>query len=90
MPTNLVHVKPFDLKDNEDMTAMYPKLVQFYESLGGTFDRNLNVMKFDLSQMANRATIIANHVVQSAHADAVVPAQAMGRMQKIVNHFATK
>lgn len=38
----------------------------------------------------SRAAVLANQVVQSAQASAVVPTQAMGRMHNIVNHLTAK
>ena len=45
------------------------------------------IEEHEKQQHLNRAQIIASHVVQSVQADTIIPAQAMGRMQKIINHL---
>jgi hypothetical protein len=61
----------FDLKDGENAQEMYPKLFQFYESLGGTYDAQSKIMLVDLKQLTqkepenknlNRALVIAQHI----------------------------
>jgi hypothetical protein len=84
------------LKFQESEEEMLPKLIAFYESLGGIYYKDLDLMLINLdkgpehnweTKFRDRATILANHVTQSAQANAITNAKAMGRINVILNHL---
>lgn len=84
------HVKPFDLRDNETEETMHPKLMRFYESLGGTFDAQRKVMVVNLkpetpvqdSNALKRAQMIMGHLAPAELS--AQPTQGTNESEKIV------